>query len=170
VARALEEFESAAGQARQSIAERICKLLTVHSQLEEELLYPAAREALRAGDAHLVAEANVEHASVKDLIEQIQGLGTVDEQYEAKVTVLGEYVRHHVGEEERELFPKLERTSLDLESLGERLATRKRELMGMEGMEDESREAGDDEAPAAPGRGRSTGRAHRPGFLQARRR
>jgi hemerythrin-like domain-containing protein len=130
VAQALEKFESADREDKQAIARSICKMLTVHSQIEEELLYPAAREALRPQDAHLVAEAHVEHASLKELIGQIEDREEVDEQYEAKVCVLGEYVKHHVAEEEHELFPRLERTPLDLEALGEQLEERKRELTG----------------------------------------
>jgi hemerythrin-like domain-containing protein len=133
VAEALEEFESAEREEKQAIAQRICKMLTVHAQIEEELLYPAARDALHPEDEHLVAEAGVEHASLKDLIGQIEAREEVDEQYEAKVCVLGEYVKHHVSEEENEIFPRLERSSLDLEALGERLEERKRELMGEEG-------------------------------------
>jgi hemerythrin superfamily protein len=151
VAEALEEFESAGHEEKLTIAERICRMLTVHSQLEEELLYPAAREALSSNDAHLVAEARVEHSSVEDLIGQIEDRAVMDEEYEAKVCVLGEYVKHHVSEEEKELFPRLERSSLDLEALGERLEERKRELMGRE--------------PGGPG-----GRAHLPAGLHARRR
>jgi hemerythrin-like domain-containing protein len=132
VAQALEEFESADPEDKQAIARSICRMLTVHSQIEEELLYPAARDALRPEDAHLVAEAHVEHASVKELIGQIEDREEVDEQYEAKVCVLGEYVKHHVAEEEHELFPRLERSSLDLDALGERLEERKRELTGEE--------------------------------------
>lgn len=172
VAGALEEFESAEREEKQSIARRICKMLTVHSQIEEELLYPAARDALGSEDSHLVAEARVEHASVKDLIQQIEARESMDEQYEAKVCVLGEYVKHHVSEEENELFPKLERSSLDLDALGERLEERKKELMGEaagglhdgHGMHEEEQESG---MPASRSRG---GRGHRPGALHARRR
>ena len=172
VAEALEEFASAAHDEKESIARRICRMLTVHAQIEEELLYPAARDALQPDDAHLVAEARVEHASLKDLIHQIEGREQVDEQYEAKVCVLGEYVKHHVNEEEHELFPRLERSSMDLEALGERLEERKRELMGEEadsprdgmGMHEEEQESG---MPGGRSRG---GRGHRPGALHARRR
>lgn len=169
VAEALEEFESAEREEKQAIARRICKMLTVHSQIEEELLYPAARDALHPEDEHLVAEAAVEHASLKDLIGQIEDREEVDEQYEAKVCVLGEYVKHHVSEEENEIFPRLERSSLDLEALGERLEERKRELMGEEGEPRGGERAGmmtrlsDMASGTAPGRGRrpSAHHAHR---------
>jgi hemerythrin superfamily protein len=168
VAQAIEEFESAQREEKQAIARRICKMLTVHAQIEEELLYPAARDVLDSDDAHLVAEARVEHASVKDLIRQIEDREQLDEQYEAKVQVLGEYVKHHVGEEETELFPRLERTSLDLQSLGERLEQRKRELMGEEG---EGLEGHEEEEESSMPTGRSRGsRGHRPSPLHARRR
>ena len=82
----------------------ICVTLTVHATIEEELFYPAAREAEVETD--LLDEAEVEHASAKDLIAQIEGMGPDDELYDAKVTVLGEYIDHHVKEEEGEMFPK----------------------------------------------------------------
>ena len=165
VAQALEEFESAEREEKQAIAQRICKMLTVHAQIEEELVYPAARDAFDSDDAHLVAEARVEHASLKDLIGQIEDCAAVDEEYEAKVCVLGEYTQHHVSEEEGELFPRLERSSLDLEALGERLEERKRELMG------EDLQAGQGVEEDSETRGRSRGgRGHRPSSLHARRR
>ncbi|HVC30708.1 MAG TPA: hemerythrin domain-containing protein, partial [Steroidobacteraceae bacterium] len=84
---ALEEFESARRDDKQAIARRICKMLTVHAQMEEELLYPAAHDVLDSEESHLVAEARVEHASLKDLIRQIEDREQLDEQYEAKVRV-----------------------------------------------------------------------------------
>ncbi|HEX5458826.1 MAG TPA: hemerythrin domain-containing protein [Steroidobacteraceae bacterium] len=172
VAQALEEFESAEHEEKQTIARRICRMLTVHTQLEEELLYPAARDALRAGDAHLVAEAHVEHESVKDLIQQIEQREEVDEEYEAKVEVMGEYVKHHVSEEETELFPKLQRSSLDLDALGERLEARKMELTGGEATGDGTQEEEDTgmRKGMPSGRSRGGGRSHRSSGLHARRR
>ena len=173
VAEALEEFESAEREEKQAIALRICKMLTVHSQLEEELLYPAARDALHPEDEHLVAEANVEHASLKDLMGQIEDRKEIDEQYEAKVCVLGEYVKHHVSEEENEIFPRLERSSLDLEALGERLEERKRELMGEEGEPRTGERAETMSGPEALPQGMASGtasrRGHRPSAHHAQR-
>jgi hemerythrin superfamily protein len=163
VADALEEFESAEREEKQAIAQRICKMLTVHAQIEEELLYPAARDAFDSDDAHLLAEARVEHASLKELIGQIESRKQVDEEYEAKVCVLGEYTQHHVSEEESELFPRLERSSLDLEALGERLEERKKELMG------EDMEEGAEEESESGGRSRG-GRGQRSSPVHARRR
>lgn len=168
VAEALEEFESAERDEKQAVARRICKMLTVHAQIEEELLYPAARDVLGSEDAHLVAEARVEHASVKDLIGQIEDREQLDEQYEAKVCVLGEYVQHHVGEEEHELFPRLERSSLDLQALGERLEERKRELMGEEGEPRGGERAGMMSRLSEMASGTALGRGRRPSAHHSR--
>ena len=125
-----DEFEDAQQADKGGIAEQICQELTVHAQIEEELLYPAARDKLEADDQDLVDEAAVEHATVKDLVSQIQASGESEPLFAAKVKVLGEYVKHHVKEEEGELFPKLEGSTLDLEALGAELAVRKAELLG----------------------------------------
>ena len=77
----------------------------------------------------LLDEAEVEHASAKDLIAQISSMSPDEELYDAKVTVLGEYVKHHVKEEEDEIFPKAKKAGVDMEELGNLLAERKQELM-----------------------------------------
>lgn len=111
---------------RQALAEQLCAKLTVHAQVEEELVYPAARGVL--DEADLVDEATVEHASAKDLIAQIRAMQPGDDLYDAKVKVLGEYVEHHLKEEEGEMFPKLKKAGLDVVQLGEEIAVRKSEL------------------------------------------
>jgi len=121
--------DEATDDEKQAVAEEICNALTVHATIEEELLYPAARDALEE-EAGLVDEATVEHASAKELIAQIQDMQPSDDLYDAKVKVLGEYIDHHVKEEEKEMFPKLRKAGLDLEELGEALKARKEELMG----------------------------------------
>jgi len=120
----------AEGEERQALAERICAMLTVHATIEEEIFYPAAREADVEDD--LLDEAEVEHASAKDLIAQIQAMSPDEALYDAKVTVLGEYIDHHVQEEENEMFPKCRRAEMDLAGLAERLAERKSELLAEE--------------------------------------
>ena len=126
-----EKFEKTRADDRKSaLAEQICNELTVHAQIEEEIFYPAAREAIREKD--LIAEATVEHQSAKDLIAQIEG-GGGDEMWEAKVKVLGEYIKHHVKEEQNELFAQVRKTKLDTAALGEQLQARKMELMGESG-------------------------------------
>jgi len=114
---------------KQHIAQEICTKLTVHASVEEELFYPAAREVL-GENVDLVDEADVEHATVKELIAQLESSSPdEDDHYDAKVKVLGEYIDHHVKEEEGEMFPKIRKSGLDLESLGDELATRKEELL-----------------------------------------
>lgn len=129
VAELFDTFESADTAERQAVAGQICQKLTVHAQIEEEILYPAARDVLEEEDVDLVNEAAVEHATVKDLIVKIEAMDATDEPYKATVTVLSEYVKHHVEEEETELFPLLEDSDLDLDAMGAELAGRKQELM-----------------------------------------
>ena len=102
--------------------------LTVHAQIEEEIFYPALREAIKETD--LLDEAEVEHASAKDLIAQIEEAADVDDMFDAKVIVLGEYIDHHVKEERNEMFVKARAArGLDLVALREQLEIRKEELM-----------------------------------------
>jgi hemerythrin superfamily protein len=115
------------GAERGELAAQICAMLTVHATIEEEIFYPAARAA--EVDADLLDEANVEHASAKDLISQIESMSPDDDLYDAKVSVLGEYIDHHVQEEEGEMFPKCRKSEMDLAALAEALAERKSELM-----------------------------------------
>lgn len=128
VTQLFEQFENARSDSQKlKLAQNICRELTVHTTIEEELFYPVAREATE--DADLLDEAEVEHASAKDLIAQIEEGGPNDELWDAKVKVLGEYIRHHVKEEEGELFPEVRKTDVDLRELATRLSARKQELM-----------------------------------------
>ena len=111
---------------KEELAEQICKELTIHAQLEEEIFYPAVREAI--DDDDLMNEAAVEHASAKDLIAQIQSMDVSNPMYDATVTVLGEYVNHHIEEEENEIFPKAEKAKMDMEEIGSEIAERKEAL------------------------------------------
>jgi hemerythrin-like domain-containing protein len=121
-----QRFErSNSASEKERLAEKICNELKLHTRLEEELFYPEVRGAI--SDTDLVDEAEVEHASAKDLINQIEAASPADERYDALVKVLAEYVRHHIQEEEREMFPKVRRSELDLAAMGERLRERKRE-------------------------------------------
>ena len=147
-----EQFEEADDDELQGIAERVCQLLTVHAQIEEELFYPPAKEALEEEEEiELVNEANVEHQSAKDLIAKIEGMTPEDENFKATVKVLSEYIKHHVKEEEKELFPKVKETELDLKEIGAQLQERKMALMQEMGIEPE------EEAPTA--RKKSSGRS-----------
>jgi len=120
-----EDEDQASG--RQELAQRICRMLTVHSTIEEEFFYPAARKA--GVDPDLLDEASVEHASVKRLITLIEASAPDDRLYDANVKVLGEYVRHHVEEEEGALFDECRRTKMDLYAIVMPMATRRAELM-----------------------------------------
>jgi len=113
---------------KQQIAQQICMALKVHTQIEEELFYPTSREFLKDDD--IVNEAVVEHQAAKDLIEQIEALSPSDEMYDAKITVLQEQIEHHVEEEEKELFPQVQKSDMDLKGIGQQLKSRKEELMG----------------------------------------
>jgi hemerythrin superfamily protein len=105
---------------------KICRELTAHTQIEEEIFYPAIRKAI--DDSDLLDEAQVEHASAKDLIAQLESMKPDEACYDARVTVLGEYVMHHVEEEEKEMFPKVKKTKLDLQGLGAQMAQRKEDI------------------------------------------
>ena len=117
---------------KKAIVAEICTALTVHAQIEEEIFYPAVKVALK--DKELIPEAAVEHATLKELIAQIEGVDPDGEMYDAKVKVLSEYVKHHVKEEQNEIFPKAKASSkLDMKELGALLQQRKAELLAEAG-------------------------------------
>ena len=116
---------------KKALVAEICTELSVHAQIEEEIFYPAVKAALK--DKLLVPEATVEHASLKNLIAQIEGIEPDGEVYDAKVKVLSEYVEHHVKEEQNEMFPKAKAMSLDMVELGARMAARKTDLLAARG-------------------------------------
>lgn len=118
-----------ASRSKAEMAQHICLSLIVHSEIEEELFYPAAKRALEDEGRDLIAEAKVEHMSLKRLIDDISGSSPGDELFEARMTVLKEYVKHHVHEEEHELMPQVKRADIDLEALGSRLQERKQALI-----------------------------------------
>jgi hemerythrin superfamily protein len=159
-----QEFDKSEGAELGPIADRVCQMLTVHAQIEEEILYPAAMDAFEEEeDTELVNEAAVEHASAKELIAKIEEMADDDELFKATVTVLSEYIKHHVKEEEQELFPKLKETGLDLEELGAQVQARKLELIEEMGVvtsdEDEDEE---DEDSGRRGSNRARGNSRPP--------
>jgi hemerythrin superfamily protein len=131
--------EDGSAEDKSALVTQICSELKVHAEIEEEIFYPAVRKAIDDGD--LMDEALVEHAGAKELIAQLEDMSPDDELYDAKVTVLGEQIQHHVKEEEGEMFPKAKKAKVDGEALGVQMTERKAELMA----ELES----DDEAPKA---------------------
>ena len=144
---------------RREIAQQICAELTIHAQVEEELFYPWLREQLEDDDMEMVEEAQVEHNTAKDLIAQIEGATDIDEVFNAKVKVLGEYIKHHVQEEENEIFPEVRDQQEELDELGQEMSARKGELMEEMGLSEESEEdeEGEDE-DGARARGKSASR------------
>ena len=111
-----------------ALATQICMELTIHAQIEEEIFYPALREAIK--DTDLLNEAEVEHGTAKDLIAQLEAATAVDDMFDAKVKVLGEYIDHHVKEERNEIFVKARAArGLDLVAMRDQLAARKEQLM-----------------------------------------
>lgn len=119
--------QDAGDAAKSALVAQICTELRVHTQIEEEIFYPALREQM--DDQDIMDEALVEHAGAKDLIAQLEGMSPGDDLYDAKVTVLGEEVDHHVKEEEGAMFRKAKRAKVDAVRLGEEMQARKAELM-----------------------------------------
>jgi len=128
VSELFEQFEkSRSPDKKKALVEQICQELTIHAQVEEEIFYPAVKAALN--DSELVPEARVEHETLKTLIAQVEGVQPDGEDYDARVKVLSEYVKHHVKEEQTEMFPKAKAsTKLDMKALGQALLARKEEL------------------------------------------
>jgi hemerythrin superfamily protein len=124
--------EEGSDEDKAAIVDEICNELKIHTELEEEIFYPAVRKAI--DDSDLMDEALVEHAGAKDLIAQLEDASPEDELYDAKVTVLGEQIQHHVKEEEGDMFPKAKKAKVDTEALGATMLKRKAALMETMGM------------------------------------
>src|SRR5687768_10571469 len=145
-----EQFEKTRSDERKvELATNICKALKVHTQIEEEIFYPAFLDATEDKEMH--HEAEIEHDGAKKLIAQIEASGPDDDYYDSKVKVLSEMIKHHVKEEEQPggMFAEARDSEMDLEELGRQLAARKAELEG---------EEPDDEMP--PGAMRKSGGTH----------
>jgi iron-sulfur cluster repair protein YtfE (RIC family) len=149
VQRIFKDFESVDRddpEAVQELVETGCMELQIHSMLEEEIFYPAVRAQLddEDRDTHdLLNQAEVEHETVDDLVAKLQELEPDDSMYAAYFNVLSEYVKHHIGEEEKELFPEVKRMDLDLQQLGEDMRIRREELFAeMEAEDSEDDEGG----------------------------
>ena len=127
-----EELKDGADDSeKENLVSQICDALSVHAQIEEAIFYPAARQALPEEEGQdLLNEAAVEHQTLKDIIARLEAAPPSDPLYDAGVKVLSEYTKHHVREEEDELFPKLKSSEMDLEAIGQQLAERKQQLEG----------------------------------------
>ena len=123
-----DDYEDLTDEAQKAaLVAKISLALKVHAKIEEEIFYPAARQATKDDD--LLDEADVEHACAKDLLAQIDTMRVGDSHFDAKVQVLGEQIKHHATEEEDEMFPEARDCKMDLVALGARMAARKAELM-----------------------------------------
>ena len=141
--------------ALEQIVRQTCAELTVHATLEEEVFYPALREEIRQTD--LLDEAEVEHASAKALIAELEQMDSSDPKFAATFKVLGEYVKHHIREEESELFPQLGRTGVRWEALQQEMQRRRKELMAKNGLADKAA-AENEKRTSASGSSRGRGR------------
>jgi hemerythrin-like domain-containing protein len=142
----------------QALVEQTCAEIEVHARLEEELFYPAAREALKEQD--LIDEAEVEHGSAKALIAQLRELSPDDEKYTATFKVLGEYLKHHIKEEETELFEQVGgRSKVQWEELQQQMLTMRETLMAEMGLGEEQDAAEEESKPAARSRAAARSRS-----------
>ena len=139
------------------LVKQICNELTIHAQIEEEIFYPAVRDAI--DDELLMDEADVEHAEAKDLIMQLEEMSPDEDHYDAKVRVLGEQVEHHIEEEQGKMFPKVKKAKLDIAAIGAELLMRKEELQ--ESMESEMDDAIESKSSIAPKKKQASRTAHR---------
>jgi hemerythrin superfamily protein len=120
-------FENADKRTKPEIAEEVLTQLEIHAAIEEELVYPAIREAI--DDHDMVDKAKEEHHVVKLLIKELRKMDASEDEFAPKFKVLGEIVRHHAEEEEQEMFPQAEEANLEKVELGEKVVKRKDQLM-----------------------------------------
>lgn len=140
--REFDKIDSEDTEEMESLVSLACAELKLHTQLEEECFYPQVRQALKEAD--IVDEAEVEHMSAKQLIEQIEGMSADDPKFRASFKVLGEYVKHHIKEEESEMFPQLQRARIDWEALLEQMNNRRAELESELGLSEEEETEGEE--------------------------
>lgn len=146
-------------QARQALSQTLCGSLTVHAQVEEEVLYPELRK--RADFRALVDEAIVEHSVAKGLIAQLEDMQADEPLFDATVTVLGEYTAHHIREEEKEIFPRIGMLDVDHAGMAATLQQRTRELRLQYGLPQLPAEVEARTPAPPPAQGRAGARAPR---------
>ena len=123
-----KQFEKAEGRKRKELADEAIHDLKVHAAIEEELFYPALRKAME-DDGGVMDEADEEHHVAKVLIAELEMMDGKEDNFEAKFRVLAENVRHHIREEEGQMFPKAAKTRVDFVALGERMRERAESLL-----------------------------------------
>jgi hemerythrin superfamily protein len=170
VQKLFKQFEKIDGddEARAAIVGEAIAELRVHASIEEQVFYPSAREVLGEDEENedLLNEATVEHESAKTLMEKLEAMEPSDPLYSATFTVLGEYVNHHIEEEEGEIFPKAKKAKMDLQALAEELRAAKQQVRAELGLETPGEREEDIEAAessAAEGKRGGSQRAARTG-------
>ncbi|GAC1401501.1 MAG: hypothetical protein NVSMB52_15330 [Chloroflexota bacterium] len=159
-----DDFENTDDRAmKTTIVNEALEELSLHATLEEELFYPAVRQSIE--DEHgVMNEADEEHHVAKILIAELEEMDGSESHYDAKFTVLAENVRHHIKEEEEDMFLKAQTTGIDFNALGEQMRGRKEELLS-EGMsvtneaEMVAKSAGQGDSPAEAARATSAKQA-----------
>jgi hypothetical protein len=124
--RLFDEFEKASGKRKLEIAQELCLRITVHSKVEEEVFYPALSGKV---DQDQIDEAVVEHQAAETIIRELEEMDGSEDLYDAKFHVLGEQLRHHIEEEETEMFEEAKQAGLDLEEIGARMQSKQDELL-----------------------------------------
>ncbi|MGZ4959632.1 MAG: hemerythrin domain-containing protein [Methylomonas sp.] len=135
----VESRSNSKTKAKAEVVGEICRQLTIHAQIEEEIFYPAVRAAVR--DKMIIDEADVEHSVAKALIAELESMKPTQDHYDAKVSVLRESVAHHIKEEENEMFPQAKKAKVDTMALGAELMQRKQELLAKKNNEASSSKA-----------------------------
>lgn len=141
----------------QAIVEETLADIDIHARLEEELFYPAVREAIKEQD--LIEEAEVEHGSARMLMDQLHAMSPDDPKYMATFKVLGEYVKHHIKEEENQLFEQIgNRSKVQWEELQQQMLTMRETLLAEMGYGEEE-DVEEEEQPRASSRSRGRNRS-----------
>jgi len=128
VKKLFSRFEKASPDEQQEIAGEALNALKVHAAVEEQLFYPALRHEMEDADG-LLDEADEEHHVAKFLIAELEQMQGDEDHWEAKFKVLAENVRHHIKEEEGELFPEARKTNIDFAMLGEQMSDLKQSFV-----------------------------------------
>src|SRR5436190_18289411 len=153
VKKAFKDFEKMDPQedpeACQALVQQTLAEVEVHAELEEQMFYPAARGAIK--DEDLIDEAEVEHMTAKVLIEQLKAMGPDDEKFAATFKVLGEYLKHHIEEEEGQMFKQLTQAGAEWDAVLSQMLAQRMQLMEEKGLPAE----GDEGAAASGARGRA---------------
>jgi len=157
-----EKLESDDTEELQQLVMEACQELTLHADIEEELFYPALAAAADDDDQDLVREAMIEHRSARQMIQELQTMSPEDENYKPTFKVLGEYVNHHIEEEENDIFKAAKRAKLDMKELGQEIMQQKEaagqgdaesgEEMGSASSESESQTDEEEETSGGGGR------------------